>query len=262
MTEQAQPAEGQGQPVAPATPAAPVAAPPQNDGPWASDLALLGLDADALTKVDTFLRAKVQPYTTKLEQDLASAKPAQTLYNDLTDAEKATDAYVAVTYEMYGQEAGDRLLAALQGSQAAAEPAQQQAEPPQLTQAQYAQLDPETQAFLSELQQSYAEQQYEKDMNATIVANPDINPDHLHIWVAQANGDFNQAVQLYRDYTAGFIAAPPAEGGTSAVPVLGSDAGSAAASTTPTEKHYASMSEAIDAFAQRVARQEAPPVVG
>lgn len=267
MTEQAQPTEvGQGQPVAAEVPAAPVAAPVANDGPWASDLALLGLDAEALGKVDTFLRAKVQPYTTKLEQDLANARPATTLFNDLTNPEKALDAYVAVTYEMHGQEAGDRLLAALQGQEAEASQAAQQQQapkPPDLTQAQYAQLDPETQAFLGELQQTYAEQQYDKDMNATIIANPDINPDHLHIWVAQANGNFEQAVQLYRNYMAGFITAP-AEGETTAaaVPVLGSDTGGAAASTTPVAPKKQTMDEAIEHTMAMLAKQPAPPVVG
>lgn len=263
MADEVQPVEGQGQPAAAVEPAAPVAAPAVNDGPWASDLALLGLDADTMGKVDTFLRAKVQPYTTKLEQDLAAAKPAQTLYNDLTDAEKATDAYVAVTYEMFGQEAGDRLMAALQGPQSAApaEPAQQQ-QPSELTPAQYAQLDPETQAFLGELQQSYAEQQYDRDMATTIEANPDIKPEHLHIWVAQANGDFNQAVQLYRQYVAGFITAPESQTAPSAVPVLGSDSGGAAASTTPVAPKKQTMDEAIERTMAMLRRQDAPPVVG
>jgi hypothetical protein len=258
MADEVQPEAGQGQPVAPV-----VAAPAQvqNDGPWASDLALLGLDADTLGKVDTFLRAKVQPYTTKLEQDLASAKPAQVLYNDLTDAEKATDAYVAVTYEMFGQEAGDRLVAALQGSTPdAAAPAQPEA--PQLSAAQYAQLSPEDRAFIDELKQLTAEQQYDKDMNAVIVANPDINPDHLHIWVAQANGDFDQAIQLYRNYTASFITAPQGEQAPAAVPVLGSDSGGAAASTTPVAPKKQTMAQAIDRTMAMLAHQEAPPVVG
>lgn len=265
MTDPVQPVEGQGQPaVAPPVEAAPVAAPPQNEGPWASDLALLGLDAESLGKVDTFLRAKVQPYTTKLEQDIASSRPASVLYNDLTDPEKAVDAYVSITYEMFGKEAAEQLLATLQGQtpqeqqQTVAEVAsavEQQQAP------QYAQLDPETQAFLQEQRMLSIEAQYDKDMAATIAANPDINPDHLHIWVAQADGDFNQAVALYRQYVSSFITTPPVEG-EQAAPVLGSDTGGAAPSNIPVEPKHQTMQQAIDNTMNMLKKQEAPPVVG
>jgi hypothetical protein len=263
MADEVQPAEGQGQPVAPAVPAVPVAEPAANDGPWASDLALLGLDDASLGKVDTFLRAKVQPYTTKLEQDVAATRPAATLYNDLTNPEKSVDAYVAITYEMFGQEAGEKLLATLQGQTAEQQQATVAAAvAPAEGTPQYAQLDPETQAFLNEQRQESAERAYEKDLGATIAANPDINPDHLHIWVAQADGDFNKAVELYRQYVADFIAAPAGETGATAPPVLGSDTGGAAASNMPVAPKHQTMEQAVENTVNLFKKQDAPPVVG
>lgn len=260
MADEVQPVEGQGQPAAAVVPAAPVAEPVKNDGPWASDLALLGLDDAALGKVDTFLRAKVQPYTTKLEQDVAAARPAAVLYNDLTDPNKSVDAYVAITYEMFGQEAGDQVLATLQSQT----PEQQQATvaaaiAPDEGTPQYAQLDPETQAFLNEQRQAAAEAQYERDMAATVAANPDINPNHLHIWVAQADGDWNQAVELYRQYVADFITVPE---GTPAPNVLGSDTGGAAPSNLPVAPKHQSMEDAVNNTVNMFKKQEAPAVVG
>jgi hypothetical protein len=234
---------------------------PRNDGPWASDLDLLGLDQDTRGKVDTFLRAKIQPYTTKLEQDVAAARPAAALYGDLTNPEKSVDAYVAITYEMFGQEAGDKVLSTLQGQT----PEEQQATvaaavAPAADTPQFAQLDPETQAFLNEQRQEAAIRQYDKDMAAVIEANPDIRPEHLHIWVAQADGDFNQAVALYRQYIGDFITAP--EGGPVAPPVLGSDTGGAAASNMPVAPRKQTIEDAVNNTVAMFRKQEAPPVVG
>lgn len=46
----------------------------QNDAPWTADLRGLGLDEETLGKVDGYMREKVQPHTTKLEQDLAELR--------------------------------------------------------------------------------------------------------------------------------------------------------------------------------------------
>jgi hypothetical protein len=260
MSVAAQPVEGQDPTAAAPAPAAPAAEPVANDGPWASDLALLGLDAESLTKVNTFLGAKVQPYATKLEQELAAARPATTLFNDLTNPEKSVEAFVAVTYEMFGQEAGDKVIESLQGQT----PEQQQATvaaavAPAEGTAQYAKLDPETQAFLDEQRMESATRSYDKDMAAIIAANPDIPEAKLHIWVAQADGDFNQAVQLYRAYMADVIPAPP---DPTAPAVLGSDTGGGAASTTPVEPKKQTMQQAVDRTMAMLAKQDAPAVLG
>lgn len=47
-----------------------------NDAPWSADLRALGLDDETYSKVDGYMREKVQPHTTKLEQDVSALREA------------------------------------------------------------------------------------------------------------------------------------------------------------------------------------------
>lgn len=191
-----QPDQGQG--------AESVAVEPLTGTPWADDLNLLFDDAATRSKVDEYMRTKIQPHTTKLEQDLAGLKDAQRYYTDLQNDPGQTALNIIV--ERYGADAaneiGEYLNAQAQAQQAAAPPV--------------AQLDPRVMQQFQEMQQqiqsfheAQAESAYDQAMNTAIGANPDIDPKDLAIFVAQtedADGlvDFDQGVANYRAFAAKF----------------------------------------------------------
>lgn len=104
------------------------------DAPWTADLRGLGLSDDDFAKVDGYMREKVQPHTTKLEQDMASLREAvpeglQQFYADLgedpdaalvklatevySDNEEAAEIFkVAIKYAAQNPEASDSEVAA------------------------------------------------------------------------------------------------------------------------------------------------------
>lgn len=257
--EPVQPEEGQGQPQVTEVPAP--AAESLSDSPWAADLNLLFEDQQTRTRVDEYMRTKVQPHTTKLEQQLAETKDAQRLFTDLN--ENPGQALVNLTAEVYGQEAATDLANYLNAQ------AQQTQEVQQAQQAQFAQLDPQTAAEIAALREYREEQVYEAAMKQTIAANPDIDPDDLHIWVAQTeddkgNVDFNAAVGLYRGYIAKHV--PASTDNQVIPPVTGSDVGSAQSTTVPAQRTFArgegkkALDDAIEDFVRTNRKQEAPPV--
>jgi hypothetical protein len=88
-----------GEPVAEVTP--PVVPEPQA-GPWASDLEAYIQDPAARAQADKFLREKIQPRTTKLEQESSQYKPARELYDDLVNDPDNT--LLAVATQLYGED--------------------------------------------------------------------------------------------------------------------------------------------------------------
>lgn len=252
---QAQPAPGQDQQPAPTTPAP--AAPVIGDGPWRADLEALIEDPTYRAKVDQFLRDKVQPHTTKLEQQVAAQKDAVRLYSAFE--EDSTAAYVAVTNDLFGEERAQEILAYLQ-QHLGATPAPEQI--PGQTQMP---LDPRMQQAIDYVENQQNEAFYAKEIARVTEANPDVVEHLLHPFVAAANGDFDQAVELYHsaaaDFASRFTNQPEGEPAPVAPAVVGSDTATAQASTTPVEPKKQTMNEAIDSFmAEQRANREAPPV--
>lgn len=245
------------------TPAAATPPAPVGDGPWAQDLALLFEDESTRTRVDQFLRTKIQPHTTKLEQDLAAQRDAVELWSQLTDA--PADAYADITQQLLGDAAGPVLEYIKQLQEQPAAPEQQPGEAP---------VDPRIAEVLQDYENRKAETYYDQEFARVLAAAPDLtdtNPDVqeakqrlYHMCVNQEGGDFDKALALYRATAAPFGApAPAAVPDPAAPPAIGSDAGGANPSAAPTEKKYGSLDEAINDFmAEQRAAKQAPPVMG
>lgn len=245
------------QPPETTPPAAP--APVIGTGPWAADLAAQFTDAEIRGQVDQFMRERVQPHTTKLEQEVAASKDAMNLWKQFE--ENPVDAYVAVTHELFGEDAAQKLLAQLQ-----AEQAQQPVAPQQQPNFDPA-ADPRIAAALQYIEEQQNTAVYDGELERIKTAHPEIDTDLLHPFIAAAEGNFDNAVELYTEWLSRLT---PAETGEEAAtteqqaapPALGSDTG-AAPSTTPVEPRKQSINEAIDEWAAELrANKEAPPVMG
>jgi hypothetical protein len=79
------------------------------NGPWAEDLNSRFEDEAQRQAVDAFLREKVQPYVTQLEQE---SRPALELYKDLRANPAAT--YVEITEDLFGEDEAKAISAYLE----------------------------------------------------------------------------------------------------------------------------------------------------
>lgn len=244
----------------PPAPAAPTPAAPQ-PGPWANDLNAIFTDESTRGQVDQFLREKVQPYTTKLEQQASQSQDASRLWNDLN--ENPVDTYVAITEEMFGADVAQQLLGQIQ--QQLTEQQQQAPQTQQGNPLDSLGLDPDQlRAVVDYVQNQQTSDYYEQQIQA-IQQDPqyaDVDTNLLHPFVAAADGDFAQGVELYRQsaaqFQSKFAPAPPAEEQTPPPNVLGSD--TATVGTPPTIPQKQSLGEAIEEFARENRSNPAPPV--
>lgn len=251
--EQTAPAVQDQQPAAPAVsapPAAPVAPP---SGPWAADLAAAFPDDTTRTQVDMFLRTKTQPYITQLEQTIASNRDAESLWNDLRD--NTVDTYVQITNELYGEAAAGKVLETLQSTLNADEVGTLD----QQAQAAVSELDPRLAQVIEYVENQQNEQQYNTLMKQTVDANPDVNEQLLHTFVAAAGGHFPEAVAQYRAFMAQVQPAAAATPAPVAPPVMGSGDGGSPPNT-PQIPQKQTLWEAVDEF-MRDQHAEAPPVM-
>ena len=259
-----QPASGQDpQVTAPAVAPAPVVA---NPGPWDADLQLTFDDPNVRAKVDAFMRSKVQPRMTQLEQQLAGSRNAVALFDDLRT--RTDDTFVALANEIYGEKGAEAVLTVLQDRLKEAE-ATAAGEPAPEHSVANAPLDPRIEQMLTDYEERRAADLYEEAMGQAISARPDINPDHLHPFVAAANGDFAVAIGMYDNYRTQLLSSAgitPEQLNTPPVapPALGSDVGGAASSTTPVEPRKQTLDQAIEEFVRENSPRNrvAPPVMG
>lgn len=275
LTAPEQPVPGQDPAVTPdptsgAAPAAPIPVPPttapspadatQGTAPWAADLNAVFTDETQRGQVDQFLREKIQPYTTQLEQQAAQSKDAQRLWENLNADPIQT--YVQITEELYGPEAAQAVLGSLQQTLETA-----QTEPQADAQPGQAALDPRLESVIQYVEnqqtRTYYDSQIERIATDPQYADVDTNLRAFHGFVAAADGDFEQAVSLYRDAAAGFAAksAPPAEETPPAETppnVMGSD--TATVGTPPVEPPKQTLNEAIEDFVRENRPNPAPPV--
>lgn len=241
-----------------ATQAAPVQTTPVvQGGPWQSDLAEFFSDADTRNQVDSFLRQKVQPHVTRLEQDRSVDQAAQQLYRDLNDDPIAT--YLALSEEIYGPEATEAVRTSLQSfyDQQETPPAAETTEPP-------APLDPRVEALLQKEAKAEAEKAYAAELARV---KGDDNPDGVvdawfHPFVVTAEGDFDAALTGYKQWLADAGVQTPAstqvtEPTVPAPAVIGSDV--TPGTPPPVQKTYGSLDEAFeDYFAEQRAAAPAP----
>lgn len=262
-----QPQSGQDQPVTPdpttaapaastppSTPAAPPTAPAGN-APWAQDLNSIFQDEATRGQVDQYLREKIQPHTTQLEQQVAQSKDAMNLWQKLE--QDPVDTYVAITQELYGPEAAQAVFSTIQQQMSAQQAAEQQGAP-----AQPPMSDPRLESVINYVESQQNQQFYDGELARVQQAHPDLNADLFHPFVAAAEGNFDAAYELYDSWTQQWNAAhAPADPAAPEAPnVMGSD--TATTTAPPVEAKKQSLDAAINDFmAENRSNREAPPVV-
>jgi hypothetical protein len=248
-------------------PQTPPAATPPAAGPWAEDLAQYIEDEAARAQADRYLREKIQPRMTQLEQAQSEYAPAREFMDDLREDPTATT--VALITELYGDEVGKQTAELIQAGlnpAAAAEAATQNPPPP-----------PPADPVVDQMKAEYEEKQREKLFNKElerVKATPnaqgvEIDRDLFAVFVSMAEGDFDNALVGYKQFEAQarqrYGPTQPGEDDPDPPPaVLGTQPGGAPASTPPVVKDYkGDLGAALDDFLTDLrATREGPTVVG
>lgn len=248
-------------------------------GPWEQDIRAAFTDPEVAAQVDNFLRARVQPRMTQLEQQLAGTKDAQSLYDAFHEDPVGT--YQAITSQLvdlgYPVGAAESIAQNAAASAASAPPAASAAASPAAAQTE----DPRISEMYADYQRTRELAAYDAEIERIVndPTNADINPNRLHIYVAAADGDFERAVELYRhdvsdvllSYGVDPASATPQQqdqaaqiaAQQTAPPVMGGDAGGAGAPVpaSPEYRGQDGLHKAIeDATAAMLRSGEAPPV--
>ena len=225
-------------------------------GPWATKLAATFADESTRSQVDAFLRSEVQPYTTRLEQQLAQGRDAQKLWADLQEAPAET--YLSITSELFGEDAVDAVIELLASDD-------DDTVDVDTSQPDTPARDPEVEELLTERRQAKQKAAYDAELARVTEAHKDEVPviaDLFHPFVHAADGDFDAAYQGYKTYYAQFKSqfAPADETPAAPTPpnTLGSDTGTAPA--PPIKKTYSSIDDALDDIFDDM--RSAPPVMG
>ena len=257
----------------PETPAPPALA----AGPWQHDIELVFQDPQVRATVDNFLRSKVQPRMTQYEQQLAASKDAMELWKSFEDNPAGT--YAAITTQLYGEEVGKAALDALEQRMNN----QPTPEEPPVAETPAA-PDPRFDEVYKYFEERRAKDQEAEELAAydaavaQIAADP-ANADivinrKFHQCVADCNGEFDQAIALYREEVArerlevmnslGLTEEQLAElhAKQPPPPTLGHEASNGTAPPTALEyRGRDGLNRAIDdVVAQMKAKSQAPPV--
>lgn len=228
-------------------------------GPWAQDVQAQFADPAVQAQVDAFLREKVQPHVTRLEQETAGLANAKALYEDLTNNPGET--FLAISQELFGDESVDKIISALEGGDiTATEDVDGGIDLTTTSQ------DPEVQEAVEYYRMEKQRKQYDAALADIQAKHPDIEPSLFHPFVAGAQGDLELAYQGYskfiEDWTAKYGGPPqvtPEEVPDAPITVGGSSA--PAVTAPPTEPQGQSLHDAIDSFFTE-SRSSAPPTVG
>lgn len=241
------------EPVVPEVPETPPETPPVADAPWSSDLAGYVVDPAERANADRYLREKWQPHVTKLEQDLASARPGVALHNDFVNDPDNT--FVAVAQELWGDDAHDKLQELFASQNPETPPPAANEPPPQ---------DPRVTAMVEAYEVSEQQRQYQDLLTQTKTANPDVEiVDALfHPFVIAADGDFSEAVPTYQAWLTearSHLGSPPPPS-TPPPSTLGSD--TPGGPPPPVQPRYATIDEALDATLDEMRSSRQPAPVG
>lgn len=214
-------------------------------------------DPEIRAAVDAMMREDVQPYITQLEERANTSQDAADLLRDLEENPGQT--YVALTREMFGDEAADRVVAAIESGadpeEAAAEAMQDASEEAGLK------LSPQQQKALDWAEETYRRDEYDRALSALEERHKD-DPDFVKIdkdlfspFLMVADSDVEAAYAGYKQYNERFMR----EHGISvdeaslenldpgAPPTLGSSTSSTPGSgDTAVQKEYHDFGEAID----------------
>lgn len=234
------------------------AAPETPTGPWANDLATHFEDPGQRAAVDAFLRETVQPYSTKLEQQLAELKPAEQLYSDLVA--NPQDTFLAISEELFGEDGAKAISEQLFGSQ----------EEPVVTNPETTQpaINPEDQAAIDWAKQQAITEQYNAEFERVKGLDdykdvPAEDWDLFHPFVASAEGDFDAAAAGFAQWRSQVESRyKPAEEPPAPDPDAPATLGDVTTPPAPPiQKDYKNIDDAIEDFFSET-RPAAPPVVG
>lgn len=248
-------------PAEPAVVPAPAAPQP---GPWAADLAEYFPDEASRAAADRYMREKVQPARTQLEQQLADPElaAAKSLYDDFITDDRTT--LTNIVTELYGQEKAVE-FAKLFGDPAA----------PALVVADetipFEKLPPEVQVIVKRDQEAAAAKEYADTIKGWIDGHADLTDEDLpyvHGHVAAAKGNLESAAAMYiaqrTAMAARFAPVVPVVDPPPAVPApatLGA-AGAAPAGAPPIAPKKETMEEALHGWLADERAASAPPTVG
>jgi hypothetical protein len=256
----------------------PPAPPAIQAGPWEQDIRAAFTDPQEAARVDAFLRSRVQPRVTQLEQQVAETREAQNLWDAFHQDPESTFRAIQAQLVDAGYSVGEANAAAGEALAAAQGPA-----PAAVAAAQTE--DPRLAEMYADWTQQRELAAYDAQMAeiANDPANRDVDPNRLHLYVSAADGDFDRAIELYRADTAQVLtrygidpatatqqqqeaaAAVASEAAANgAPPVMGAGAGGAGA-PLPTQPDYRGkdgLHKAIeDAAAESFRTSQAPPAV-
>lgn len=247
------------------------------DAPWTADLAEAFEDETTRATVDGFLREKVQPYVTDLEQRSQVPAVAAKLYEDLS-SDSPDETFFQVAEELFGEDVADRLFEAYSG--------ESDENPDEIVEEAKAEQDePELPEDVRRATEFYVAQQeeqaYEDAVTAARESHADLFPEQLDDeavgrllgpFVATADGDMDQALEAYTEWSALLAAgqvspedaaAAAAEGlDPDQVPDLPAPVEGGTNPATPVQREYGSIGDAVDDFAAELRAKNAPPPVG
>lgn len=239
--------------------------------PWTADLESRFPDPDQRAAVDAYLRETQQPRMTQLEQQVAEARDAQNLFDQFREDPNGT--FIAVTEQLYGEDARDRLISALNGEQGA--PAQQAAQEQvaaasqQVAEQAPSALSDEHRKLLDEFANDRNLKMYaeaigkaidESGMDQVHAAHAN---QHVHDYVAAAEGDIAEGIRRYQAAFSGLqlptVADPDPVTGA-APPVLDGTAGSSVAPPTQRKISFKDAFAEFQTELEHSNRPVAPPV--
>jgi hypothetical protein len=228
---------------------------PIKPSPWQQDIESTFTDPEVQEAVDEFMRTRYQPRVTQLEQQLASTRDAQGLWERIHSDPLGT--FNQLRDELVGL--GYPVAEATAVAQATVE--ENTAAPAPESVAAAAQEDPRVAEMYADWQRQRELAAYDATIEDIVnrPENADINPNRLHTFVAAADGDFNRALEMYRadvatvlqtygidpetataqqqeqaaELAAGQVAAPGAP------PVISNGSGGGAGAPVPTQPDYA-----------------------
>lgn len=250
--------------AAPPTPAdgAPAPAEP-GPSPWQSDLEAAFEDPDLRSRVDEYLRQNVQPYVTQLEQKSAPIRDANRLWESFHEDPAAT--FEQVAREIHGDEAAERIIAALNG-EVEEEDDEDYGElfDDEDDEGSGQEYPPEIQALIEERQR----QQYEQVLDGVKEQlEEDGLPFHrkqFEPYIVAHDGNLDEAITAYREWIGEakelFGIKVPRPEDIPPPPAINSETRAGGSLTPPVEETYNSLDDAVDAFFKE--QRTAPPNVG
>jgi hypothetical protein len=246
------------EPAAPDTP--PTKEPASPKTPWSDDIARTFTDPELQQQVDGFLRETVQPYVTQLEQKSQPSRDAERLWNDFSQDPNNT--FHAVAVELYGQEAADKLTAAISGEEDPEVTSDTPADDFKVDEDELPDNVREAVEFVqSERQQREWDAAF-KDIAFDDEGNQIIDEELFYPFVTAADGDIDQAKDAYLAWQDSakekFGINVPNPDDVDTPPKTLDPNGGGATTAPPQQKEYKDIDEAIDDF---FAEQSAPPTV-